>query len=327
MERYIGMDVHAGSCTLAVISEKGRKLKDFPVETHGQALVEALRMIPGHQHLVMEEGLQSAWLYETLNPHVDELVVAGITTSRGPKSDKRDKRPRWQRLRGRKQARARRSPDLTSADGASELQLKGVEDVLAANKTEGDPVDGLFTLDLALAGLEGEGTLFAEIVTPRGSITCELFEELTPITVANFVGLARGTRPFLDAETGQWGTRPYYDNTTFHRIIPGFMIQGGDPTGTRMGNPGFVIPDEIRPSLIHAEPGILSMANRGPNTGGGQFFVTLGPTPNLDGKHSVFGKCDPASIRIADDISIAPRDSSDKPLQDELVNTNRILRR
>ncbi len=90
MERYIGMDVHAASCTLAVISEKGRKLRDFPVETNGQALVEAVRMIPGHRHLVLEEGLQSAWLYETLSPHVDELVVTGITQSRGPKSDKRD---------------------------------------------------------------------------------------------------------------------------------------------------------------------------------------------------------------------------------------------
>ncbi len=90
MERYIGMDVHAASCTLAVISEKGRKLKDFPVETNGQALVEVIRMIPGHKHLVMEKGLQSAWLYETLSPHVDELVVAGITQSRGPKSDNRD---------------------------------------------------------------------------------------------------------------------------------------------------------------------------------------------------------------------------------------------
>ena len=90
MERYIGMDVHAASCTLAVISEKGRKLKDFPVETNGQALVEAIRMIPGHKHLVFEEGLQSAWLYETLNPHVDDIVVAGITTSRGQKSDKVD---------------------------------------------------------------------------------------------------------------------------------------------------------------------------------------------------------------------------------------------
>jgi transposase len=90
MERYIGMDVHAASCTLAVISEKGRKLRDFPVETNGQALVEAVRMIPGHKHLVFEEGLQSAWLYETLCPHVDEIVVVGITESRGPKSDKRD---------------------------------------------------------------------------------------------------------------------------------------------------------------------------------------------------------------------------------------------
>jgi len=90
MERYIGMDVHAASCTLAVISEKGRKLRDFPVETNGQALVEAVRMIPGHKHLVFEEGLQSAWLYETLNPHVDEIVVAGVTMSRGPKSDKAD---------------------------------------------------------------------------------------------------------------------------------------------------------------------------------------------------------------------------------------------
>ena len=90
MERYIGMDVHAASCTLAVISEQGRKLRDFPVETNGQALVEAVRMIPGHKHLVFEEGLQSSWLYETLSPHVDEIVVAGITQSRGPKSDKRD---------------------------------------------------------------------------------------------------------------------------------------------------------------------------------------------------------------------------------------------
>ena len=93
MERYIGMDVHAASCTLAVISEKGRKLRDFPVETNGQALVEAVRMIPGHKHLVLEEGLQSAWLYETLSPHVDELVVAGITQSRG--HEERQARRLW----------------------------------------------------------------------------------------------------------------------------------------------------------------------------------------------------------------------------------------
>ncbi len=90
MERYIGMDVHAASCTLAVISEKGRKRRDFPVETNGQALVEAVRVIPGRKHLVFEEGLQSAWLYETLRPHVDEIVVTGVTESRGSKSDQRD---------------------------------------------------------------------------------------------------------------------------------------------------------------------------------------------------------------------------------------------
>jgi transposase len=90
MERYIGLDVHAASCTLAVISQTGKRLRDFPVETNGQALVEAIRMIPGRRRLVFEEGLQSAWLYETLSPHVDEIVVAGITESRGPKSDKRD---------------------------------------------------------------------------------------------------------------------------------------------------------------------------------------------------------------------------------------------
>jgi transposase len=101
MERYIGIDVHAASCTLAVISEQGRKLRDFPVETNGQALVEAVRMIPGHKHLVFEEGLQSAWLYETLSPHVDEIRVTGITESRGPKSDKRDAYGLAEKLRTR----------------------------------------------------------------------------------------------------------------------------------------------------------------------------------------------------------------------------------
>ncbi len=201
------------------------------------------------------------------------------------------------------------------------------EAVLAANKEAGDPIDGFFTLEQALEGVEGEGTLVAEIVTPRGVITCELYEEVAPLTVANFAGLARGVRPFLDPNTDTWVTRPYYDATTFHRVIPGFMIQGGDPTGTRSGNPGYVIPDELDPAYIHDTAGILSMANRGANTGGSQFFLTLGPTPNLDGKHTVFGRCDESSIRIADDISIAPRDSADKPVEDEVVETIRIVRR
>lgn len=210
---------------------------------------------------------------------------------------------------------------------ATQPAQDGAEAVLAANKEAGDPVEGFFTLDAALAGVEGEGTLVAEIVTPRGSIVCELYEQIAPVTVANFAGLARGVRPYKDAETGEWGTGKYYDNTTFHRVIPGFVIQGGDPTGTRSGNPGYTIIDEIRPEYTHDSAGILSMANRGANTGGSQFFITLGPTPSLDGKHTVFGRCDEAGIKLADDISIVPRDSTDKPVEDELVQTIKIYRR
>jgi peptidyl-prolyl cis-trans isomerase A (cyclophilin A) len=216
------------------------------------------------------------------------------------------------------------SPDPVAAV----VHPEDLEAVLANNKAAGDPVDGLFTLEAALEGL-GEGdAIIAELETTRGVMRCRLFAEQTPITVANFVGLARGLRPFLDPNNpgAGWQTRPYYDGSTFHRVIPGFMIQGGDPTGTRTGNPGFVIPDEIRPELRHERAGMLSMANRGPNTGGAQFFVTLGPTPNLDGKHTVFGQCDEDAVRIADDISIAPRDAADKPLEDEVVSTIRILR-
>lgn len=200
--------------------------------------------------------------------------------------------------------------------------------IKAYNVAQGDPEAGDFTLEEALAGLAGAGTLYAEIVTPRGVLRCELFEKDAPKTVANFVGLARGLRPFLDRETGTWVKRPYYDKTTFHRVIPGFMIQAGDPTGTGTGNPGFVIEDEIRPNHTHEDAGALSMANRGPGTGGAQFFVTLGPTPHLDGKHTVFGQCDEASAGLADDIALVPRDpETDKPVDDETVEAIRIVRR
>ncbi|MCB9566306.1 MAG: peptidylprolyl isomerase [Myxococcales bacterium] len=199
----------------------------------------------------------------------------------------------------------------------------------AYNTAQGDPEGGEFTLEEALAGLPGApgGTLWADIVTARGTLRCELFEADAPKTIANFVGLARGLRPFLDRQEGAWVKRPYYDNTTFHRVIPGFMIQAGDPTGTGTGNPGYVIEDEIRPSRTHDDAGILSMANRGPGTGGAQFFITLGPTPHLDGKHTVFGKCDEKSAELADDISLVPRDPSDKPLDPEVIEAIKIVRR
>lgn len=198
--------------------------------------------------------------------------------------------------------------------------------IRAFNRAQGDPEEGDFTLEEALVGLEGAGALWAELVTSRGVIACELFADETPKTVANFVGLARGLRPSKDP-SGAWTKRRYYDKTIFHRVIPGFMIQAGDPTGTGTGSPGYVIEDELGSNRTHEDAGVLSMANRGPGTGGAQFFITLGPTPHLDGRHTIFGQCDERSIDLADDLAMAPRDKNDRPEEDEVIEAVRIVRR
>src|SRR5246127_4172898 len=132
--------------------------------------------------------------------------------------------------------------------------------------------------------------LYAHFTTSEGDFTVRLFEAETPNTVANFTGLAEGKKEWTDPRTGKKTNTPYYNGTIFHRVIDGFMIQGGDPLGQGTGGPGYTFADEFHPGLRHDKAGILSMANRGPNTNGGQFFITLAPTPWLDDKHSVFGE-------------------------------------
>jgi peptidyl-prolyl cis-trans isomerase A (cyclophilin A) len=149
---------------------------------------------------------------------------------------------------------------------------------------------GEFGIEQAVAGLEGSGALMVKFETNQGVIVAKLFEKRAPKTVANFVGLARGLKEFRDPKTAEKAKRPFYDGLVFHRVIPNFMIQGGDPTGTGRGGPGYKFADEFHPELRHSKPGILSMANAGPNTNGSQFFITEAPTKHLNNRHSVFGE-------------------------------------
>lgn len=165
--------------------------------------------------------------------------------------------------------------------------------------------------------------VFAEFVTSKDTIIVKLFYDKVPLTVANFVGLAEGSHPLLaDSLKG----KPYYNGTVFHRVIDQFMIQGGDPTATGSGNPGFKFGDEFDESLKHDKPGILSMANSGPATNGSQFFITEKPTPYLDNKHSVFGEVVKgfAVVDTISNVKVAPR--SNKPLEDVKILELNIIR-
>jgi peptidyl-prolyl cis-trans isomerase A (cyclophilin A) len=154
--------------------------------------------------------------------------------------------------------------------------------------------------------------LYAKFETTLGNFTVELFEDKVPNTVKVFAGLADGTREWTHPGTKEKHTKPYYDGIVFHRVIEGFMIQGGDPLGKGYGGPGFQFEDEFHPDLRHDKAGILSMANAGPNTNGSQFFITLGPTPHLDRRHSVFGQV-VDGLDVIKNIGRTPTDGQDRP--------------
>jgi peptidyl-prolyl cis-trans isomerase A (cyclophilin A) len=166
---------------------------------------------------------------------------------------------------------------------------------------------------------------YAIFETSQGNIVIKLLEKEAPKTVENFVGLAEGTKEFTNEKTGKKDKRPFYDGLIFHRVIPDFMIQGGCPHGSGMGGPGYKFADEFHPSLRHAKPGKLSMANSGPNTNGSQFFITVAATPWLDNRHTIFGEVVEGQD-VANKISALPRDRSDRPNTPVTINHVKIER-
>ena len=166
----------------------------------------------------------------------------------------------------------------------------------------------------------------AEFATTEGSFTVRLFDQEVPDTVANFVGLAEGTKEWTHPGTKKKMTNtPFYDGIIFHRVIEGFMIQGGDPLGQGVGGPGYQFKDEFHPSLRHGKAGMLSMANAGANTNGSQFFITLTATPHLDNKHSVFGEVT-EGMDVVRRIGTTPTGRQDRPVKDVVINSIKITR-
>jgi peptidyl-prolyl cis-trans isomerase A (cyclophilin A) len=197
-----------------------------------------------------------------------------------------------------------------------------------ATVTHGSATDG----QLLTAGYRRKGStvsqgLFATLYTTAGPVRLELFPNHAPKTVRNFVELAEGSRDYTDPRTKRPGSGPYYDGTIFHRVIAGFMIQGGDPTGTGTGGPGYQFGDEIHPDLQFTRPYLLAMANAGAGTNGSQFFITVGLTTWLNGKHTIFGEvADDDSRKVVDSIATTKTRPGDRPVQDIAIERVEIER-
>lgn len=241
------------------------------------------------------------------------LVVGGCETTKSrPKAKKTEQ----------KTGGASSETSENSASNAPESPTKAPE--AAAEKAVAPTAEDLAEY---VDGVEGEGALMAKLETSMGTIHCELFEKKAPLTVANFVGLARGLHPFQDSKTKKIVKRPFYDGLIFHRVIPSFMVQGGDPEGTGRGGPGYRFKTEVSPDLRHDKPGTLSMANAGPDTNGSQFFITEVPTPRLDGGYNVFGHCKEVDV-VAKMARVDKADGArgSRPAKDITLDKVTILR-
>ena len=165
----------------------------------------------------------------------------------------------------------------------------------------------------------------ATLHTNHGDIIIDLFEDQAPKTVANFVGLANGTQEYADPKTGERTTGNFYDGLVFHRVIDGFMIQGGCPLGTGTGGPGYQFGDEFHPELQFNKPYLLARANAGPGTNGSQFFITVAPTPHLNRRHTIFGEVtDEASKKVVDEIGSVPTGRMDRPVEPVVIESVEI---
>ncbi|MGP8258823.1 MAG: peptidylprolyl isomerase [Acidobacteriaceae bacterium] len=201
-------------------------------------------------------------------------------------------------------AAAQAAPPASSAD------LPDAPGMSAASKAEPVPTGPTIVMD-----------------TSMGRLTCKTFDQQAPNAVANFIGLAEGTKDWtVNATHAKQHGKRFYDGLTFHRVIPGFMIQGGDPVGDGTGDPGYMFADEIAPELKFSVPGRLAYANSGPNTNGSQFFITEEAFPDLDGKYTIFGQCDSHSTLLAASIARVVRDSNDKPTTPVVIQHATIVR-
>jgi len=197
--------------------------------------------------------------------------------------------------------------------------------LLGCNTAESQPSDKkqAAPTDEAFKGVPGEGSvLLADVRTNMGVIHCKLYHKRAPKTVANFVGLAMGNKEFTDVKSGKKLKKRFYDGLIFHRVIPNFMLQTGDPAGNGTGGPGYTFADEFHKDLKHNKPGMLSMANRGPATNGSQFFITEKATPWLNNKHSVFGEC--KDLPIIKKIARVPTIPPNRPKKNVIIEKMEI---